>query len=278
MSLKKTKIKPFLNQSATLFRLSFCVFVIMAFLGGKSWAQTTGPNNVISWMPNAFFPYQKIALGYERVLTDQLSVKLRFAPMIPRSSGFPGSGIVERVVDDSVKDTGLLGLDFETGGFDISPELRFYPGSNSPAPRGFYLAPFFRYNKVNADVTQGMYIDEEDGDYIGDFTGDFKTTVFGLKLGVQALINDQITLDFGLGFGYARNSWDMVVSNILDATPADYQENAENFQREIEDAIGGTFVEDWIDYEVKFSDNDAGLELSGGLPILNFEFGIGYAF
>ena len=102
---------------------------------------------------------------YERALNDQSSLQL----------GFFYSGYS----DDDTK----------FRGFGITPEYRFYL-SETPAPAGFYVAPFLRYQ--NFDLEDELTLDEAEYSAFGG----------GLLIGRQWVFKERVALDVFLGPAY----------------------------------------------------------------------------
>ena len=86
--------------------------------------------------------------------------------------------------------TGVNIGDTHFKGFAISPEMRFYL-SESPAPKGIYLAPGLRY--TNFSVT----------DDVSDDKGTYSAFGGALVVGAQTLLKDIITLEAYLGPAYS---------------------------------------------------------------------------
>ena len=70
-------------------------------------------------------------LKYERVFSENLSAQLGFF----YAFSFP-------IYDSDV---------YYATGFAITPEFRYYLSNKNPAPRGIYLAPNYRYQKLDAE-------------------------------------------------------------------------------------------------------------------------------
>lgn len=85
-------------------------------------------------------------------------------------------------------------------GFGITPEYRFYLGSN-PAPEGAYLAPFVRFTKLSLDV------DETDVSSGGE--ADFTAFGGGLVVGRQWVLKERITMDIFGGPAYNSGTVDV---------------------------------------------------------------------
>ena len=89
--------------------------------------------------------------------------------------------------------------DARLSGFGITPEFRYYLSEQNPAPHGTYLAPNFRYMKLDAE-------DEASGD-----KATLTTYGFAINLGHQVVFKDIIVVDGWIGPVYAfRNVTDVV--------------------------------------------------------------------
>jgi len=104
---------------------------------------------------------------YERALNEHMSVQL----------GFFYTGFHPR---DSQS---------ELNGWGITPEFRFYL-SDTPAPAGTYIAPNFRYMKL--DVYDGETMQ----------SGTFTNSSLAFNLGKQWLFKNVVTLDAWVGPSY----------------------------------------------------------------------------
>ncbi len=85
--------------------------------------------------------------------------------------------------------TGFSSGDTKFTGFGITPEYRFYL-SESPAPKGVYIAPFVRYQSFN------IKDDETNSE------GDFSAFGGGVIIGKQWIFKEKISLDMFLGPAY----------------------------------------------------------------------------
>jgi hypothetical protein len=116
-------------------------------------------------------------LKYERALNENMSLQL---------GGF--------YTGYSPRDT-----DARLAGFGITPEFRYYLSESHPAPHGTYLAPNFRYMKLDAE-------DQSTGD-----AATLTSYGFAINLGHQAVFKDIIVFDGWIGPVYAfRNVSDVV--------------------------------------------------------------------
>jgi hypothetical protein len=140
-----------------------------------------------------------ISLQYERSLNEKSSVCMGISFMPER--GLPGFA--------TSKDEDNRAEDFTLGGFAITPEYRYYFTGNGP--KGFYVAPYFRYAKYNTSSFSFNY-DRSDGTTgTVDMSGHYTTTVGGIMFGSQWLLGDKWTLDWwiaGAGFGKQEGTYD----------------------------------------------------------------------
>ena len=89
--------------------------------------------------------------------------------------------------------TGLSISDTEFRGFGVTPEFRFYL-SETPAPNGFYVAPYVRYQRFRLKVDQ---IDEYE-----NVKGTYGAFGLGGTVGKQWVFKNNIVLDLFVGPGY----------------------------------------------------------------------------
>jgi hypothetical protein len=108
-------------------------------------------------------------LYYERVIGDKTSLQLGAYYTGAKSSGV------------------------KFGGLGIIPEFRFYPGGKG-APRGFYLAPFLKYQNYSISTTVDDLV-------VGTYDAKATLTAIGggLIIGNQFIIGDVVALDLFIG-------------------------------------------------------------------------------
>lgn len=151
-----------MKKIAKIFTL---LLVVVAFAApSKSFAQeSAGKKNIIK--ANLLSPFVgSYNFFYERALASKTSLQL-------------GAGFVSLTSNG----TGFTG-------FSVTPEFRFYPSGKSP--RGFFVAPFARYNNLSLTVKDG----------IGNEGKATLTTVGGgLNVGYQWIFGDIISLDLFAG-------------------------------------------------------------------------------
>ena len=157
------------------------------------------PQNVIKL--NLFaLGAKSISLQYERVLTPKMSVCLGLNYITSR-------GLPKTLTNNDP--SGIL-ASLKISGLAITPEFRWYPfNKDKDAPKGFYIAPYFRYTGfgMKANVT---YIDTMSGGsgktYTYPLTVKFKGYGVGLMFGKQWLINDKVSIDWWILGGHYGSS------------------------------------------------------------------------
>ena len=143
--------------------LVFTMLIISSVL----YAQDTQKMNAIK--TDLFSPFLRTGvLKYERAFSEDISVQL----------GFFYTGYHPR---DSQS---------ELSGWGITPEFRFYL-ADTPAPAGTYLAPNFRY----------MKLDVYDADALE--SGILTSLGFAINLGKQWMFKDVVVIDAWVGPVYA---------------------------------------------------------------------------
>ncbi len=165
--------------------------------------------NIVKWNIPAI-ALKNYSFQYERAVGKRMSVALgvRFAP----KSNVPFSSQIEKAIDDP--ETWNSIKDFKTGNLAITPEFRYYMGKG--VFRGFYVAPFVRYAKYNAEVPFNFEVEVEDPSTPGNFftreeqiflSGDVTTLTGGLMFGAQWKLSKLVYLDWWiLGASYGTSS------------------------------------------------------------------------
>ena len=240
--------------------------------------------------------YGDVRLGYERVLNENLSLQGNLGFLIPRK--IPTAFFDEEALEAEYG--GRIDLGSKLTGYNLSLELRWYPGSKG-APRGFYLAPFFKHNSWSVNVTSGFEYDVTQQEYedeldagekenaypivdgnpaagytvatTGQFTGTFKQTGGGLMFGYQWLVSDKVSIDFNF-FGLGVESDRVILDLETNARNVDFNEWEAEIQEGSQD-----FADFGVDIETEVRTNGIGIKTSSFLlPMPRFGFSVGYAF
>jgi len=185
--------------------LAFVIFSMAAF----------GQSNAIKLnLTNLLTPFPRTAsVAYERVIADNISVNTTIGILVP-------------VVDGNAlatDDGGFVG-NTRLGGLNITPEVRFYTGRNG-APRGFYVAPYLRYNTWSAKL-DGTFTEAETGNNTsidGELVGRINFVGLGVQFGAQWVISDVFVIDWYF-LGLSANFTNIAASFTPDAGTFDIDE------------------------------------------------------
>ena len=131
--------------------------------------------NPLSLAALAFSP------SYERVISENMSLQLGVQYIFKRDVPFTDQRL-------------------RFGGWSVTPELRYFPGGK--APTGFYVAPFFRYRKldVRGDVTVDVP-NSSGGSSKQTFDGQLVSNNYsgGVLVGGQWIFNGGFSLEAFIG-------------------------------------------------------------------------------
>ncbi|MBK6400062.1 MAG: DUF3575 domain-containing protein [Bacteroidia bacterium] len=221
-------------------KILLSIFMLSAFAAG---AQT----NIVKW--NAFGMFLgNISLQYERTLNEHSSVALGLSYLPSR--GFPSAAITS---DDQTQEADLKKLSFS--GFAITPEYRYY--FTGKAPKGFYVAPYFRYSKYSFDDVYITYTNSNTNvDEKVVAGGDFKTSVVGVMFGAQWELGEHFALDWwiiGAGFGGQKGTFSAVGnfdSNDIEDIKGELASTDADFPGSFKSTVTSTKVE--IEYKSGF--------------------------
>lgn len=152
--------------------------------------------NFLKWNVSSLIA-KNISLQYERVINGRISLAmgLRLMPQ----SGIPFRGTLEDIAADDNPEGRSLIHEALVGGFAITPELRYYLGSGYG--KGFYLAPFVRYEHINIETTYNFTAPDNSVQRIG-FDGSNTAWGFGLLIGSQFRLSNHIYLDWWIAGPY----------------------------------------------------------------------------
>lgn len=208
--------------------------------------------------------FKTLSVQYERLIGDKTSVAigLRLMP----SSGLPFRSAIENAVNDD-EDANKFISDAKVGGWAITPEFRYYFGKM--AGRGFYLAPFLRYEHFNIRSTYQLTNDKDQLIPVG-FKGSNSTLGIGFLIGSQFHLSDRITLDWWiLGPYYTSNSLNLSAKG-LDLSPEE--------QQNLKEALDGVEVV-WLKLKSDVNAHDASLKAKGSFAaIRGFGLCLGFKF
>lgn len=135
--------------------------------------------------------FKNISLQYERVLSRKTSVALGVSVM-PKT-GLPFAGSLKDQFGDN-SDASKAIDETRLSNFSITPEFRFYLGKK-PAPAGFYIAPFVRYNRLQFDQLY-TFTPSDNKQHTANIKGTFSNIGGGLLFGAQWHLSNTLTLDW----------------------------------------------------------------------------------
>ena len=158
---------------------------------------------------------QKVQLGFERALTDHLSIGINALYQIPQAGAsdfFSIDNLFDYAKDlggglqDSL-DVSFPNLKFSFGAATVNrlwimPEVRYY---FKRAPRGFFMSLYFKYRSYDYDNTFA-YKNETNADTASyNLNIKMNTASAGVSIGFQTFLLKWLSLDFTL-FGIQYNS------------------------------------------------------------------------
>ena len=198
------------------------VFVVLAgcALLGFSQDENTGARdrkNVVKFLP-VNLPFQSMSFEYERMVNAKNSVIL--------GVGLPNQ---KSIIGKYGIDAGSELKTAELGTMHLRAAYRHYTGK-SMLPRGFYIEPYVKYQKITGKVN-ATFTDDQENTYDAGIDANLNTMNVGFQLGTQFLIAKRISLDFyflGLEAGFLSG-------NVTGEAPN--ETFAANLKTEMDDAI-----------------------------------------
>ena len=224
--------------------------------------------NLVKWNFGAL-ALKNYSFQYERAIGKKISaaVGVRFAP----KSNIPFKSNVEKLIDD--EETWNSIKDFKTGNFAITPEVRFYTGKG--VFRGFYVAPFARYAKYNAEVPFNFEVEVTNGtntitrEEQINLSGDVTALTGGLLFGAQWKLSKLVYLDWWiLGASYGTSK-----GNISGKSASGFDDDE---QEALRDALKD--LEDLPLVKVKSEVNAEGAKVDFDGPWANLRAGLSIGF
>lgn len=241
------------------------ISIILIVFCVSSFAQ----KNVVKLNPLSVYYFKSVPLYYERILSNSISASMGFSYRMPLNVG----GKLGSVLSDGLSSSSGSSKITPLRGFAITPEIKFYTGKKN-APRGFYIAPYFRYSnyKLGAEVD---FTAETGKNFNFDMDMKFKNIGGGVQLGVQWLIKDAVAIDwFFAGPRYESKSIEIDVSS--SDTGINWNELATEYEDDVNEAISG------IPFLGTITATSSSNGFNAKLPywMINWRFGlsIGYAF
>jgi len=172
------------------------------------------------------------SMQYERALGNKISVCLGFSYM-------PSSGLPSQYASSDL----LKAL--KISGYSITPEFRFYLGKKG-APRGFYLAPYFKYASYSittnykftrVDTVPGPPPTTVETPFDWAIKGNYSFIGGGLMMGVHYIIKNRVSIDWGiLGAHFGASKVSMSVSD-----PANFGQFPDQVANDLEKELSDSY-------------------------------------
>lgn len=151
---------------------------------------------------NTFFSFAFLMLFAGSAIAQNTALKFNLLSPAVRTLSV---AVEQRVSENSTVQLGFFTGKIRTGtdddrneldGWGLTPEYRYYL-SATPAPKGFYVAPFLRYEKFNFTTTENNTVG-------GPTVNKGTLTGFGggIVFGRQWVFKEHVTLDMFIGPKY----------------------------------------------------------------------------
>lgn len=135
-------------------------------------------------------------------------------------------------------------LNIEVSSMAFTPEIRFYL-SPSGYGKGFYIAPYYKYEKYNASSYNIEFIDEEDMTQFINMNGYLDTHSVGAAIGIQWFLGKRknISLDWTIiGAHYGSNTGHLKGSTTYIMTEETQNEIIKTIEDSFSSIENGNFV------------------------------------
>jgi len=111
-------------------------------------------------------------------------------------------------------------VNFNMGGFSITPEYRFYTAGHGPT--GFYIAPYFRYARYSTDNYPYTWTDDAGAKRNFNLSGDWTVAGIGVMIGSQWKLGDQFTFDWWIiGGAFGKNGGTYTGTGVFSSSDQD---------------------------------------------------------
>lgn len=218
------------------------------YAGGFRGFSTVEYPNVIK-LNLSSLSFLNASLQYERLFDNNqsMAIGLRFMPPMK----MPLAQTVQSMIGEDDENVSDFFTSIKMYGFALTPEYRFYFGQE--AGRGFYIAPFARYENFGIKSSVGIVTTNET--YQANFKGTFSNVGVGLLIGSQFVLSDHFTLDWFIAGPYVGKMTMKLSARDFEVADADFTE--------FEDAVN-SYKLDFIGFktEVHVTNTTADVKLS----------------
>lgn len=218
--------------------------------------------------------FRTFSLSGERILNKKLSAVLGISFM--PSGSFPHVNKILDVADMDQETNNLLSA-MQMNTFSVSPELRIYTGKKKGWGRGFYVSPYYRYEKfglknLSVDFTMA---DDKTGQIM--VKGGINTHSAGLMIGYQWLVGKEknIVIDWTMLGGHYGISSGKFDGKYVGSTSLS-EEDRQLAQKEIDNTFEDLPI---IKAKGKINNDDtANVSISGPWAFLRGGISVGFRF
>lgn len=174
-------------------KITKLLLLSFVLLSGQAFAQDTAQQkkNIIKLNLTSLI-FKNFSLQYERVLSRKTSVALGVSIM-PKT-GLPFAKSLKEQFGENTDARKAID-DTKLSNMSITPEFRFYLGKK-PAPAGFYIAPFARYNRLKFDQIYRFNTTSDNVNHEANIKGTIDNIGGGLLFGAQWHLSKSLTLDW----------------------------------------------------------------------------------
>ncbi|MEO0899222.1 MAG: hypothetical protein AAFY71_22615 [Bacteroidota bacterium] len=146
----------------------------------------------------------KLALGYERPLSEKTSINVGLQIVLPSGFNNFNTNLQESFRQTYPNLNGLQDGGISRGvGFKVTPEFRFYTGGN--APEGFYLAVMGRISRSDYEYESSYITNDRSETVVFTFAAPSTTLGAAVGLGFQKKLGENFLIDWNLNAGAAAN-------------------------------------------------------------------------
>lgn len=212
--------------------------------------------------------FNSFGFSGERILNKNFSVALGLNLM--PSGTFPFANAI--LTGSSNNDPNMMHTlnSLRINSFSFTPEFRIYL-SNTGYGKGFYLAPYYRYNGLQ----MGFNLKESSADIHVDMKGKIKTHSGGLLLGVQWLLgtNKNIVIDWNI-LGVHGGSIYANLTGVADKEVLDSKQQAE-MKKELDEKLNAIPL---IRYTSTVQGNSVSVYMKGPWLFFRGSISVGFRF
>lgn len=169
--------------------------------------------------------------------------------------------------------------DIQISSLAFTPEIRIYL-SRSGYGKGFYIAPYYKYEKYDASSYNIEFSDEDNNTQFINMNGNLNTHSFGAALGVQWLVGKQknIIIDWTmLGAHYGSNKGYLKGKTTYDMT----EETQNEIRKTIEDSFQSIEIGNLVPIKtenIQIDKNNASVDIKSPWAFIRSSLSIGFRF